>query len=147
MKSPRPGSQCARILDALAGGRPVSMEEIHRRAGFCRLNSRVSELRSRYGRDIRCWYADGHYWYQDFTGSAGEPSAGSAGTGGTPSPVAQAVDVDHGSMVAKPASPAVISSAATAPLAVARETVPVWGGGAGDSAVVPAGQLTLLEVA
>jgi len=44
----KPGSQNARILRALSGGTWVTVAEIHRRAGTCRLNSRVSELR-KYG--------------------------------------------------------------------------------------------------
>ena len=38
------GSQGARILDALADGQWHSTAEIHRKAGFSRLNSRISEL-------------------------------------------------------------------------------------------------------
>lgn len=42
-------SQNARILRALADGRWHSVAQIHRRAGTSRLNSRVSELRSKHG--------------------------------------------------------------------------------------------------
>ncbi len=44
-------SQCSDILVVLADGKPHSVAEIHNRAGFSRLNSRVAELRSR-GYDI-----------------------------------------------------------------------------------------------
>lgn len=50
----RPGSQNARILQVLADGQPHSAAEIHRRAGFMRLNSRVAELRSKEGLEISC---------------------------------------------------------------------------------------------
>jgi biotin operon repressor len=45
------GSQCERILRVLADGAWHSVNHIHRKAGYSRLNSRVSELRSR-GYDI-----------------------------------------------------------------------------------------------
>lgn len=48
------GSQNARVLEVLADGLPHSASEIHRRAGFMRLNSRVAELRTKEGLDIRC---------------------------------------------------------------------------------------------
>lgn len=41
----KPGSQNARILQALAGGTWQTVEAIHSKAGTCRLNSRISELR------------------------------------------------------------------------------------------------------
>lgn len=41
----KPGSQAARILNALRDGTWVSVSEIHRRAGSSRLNSRISDLR------------------------------------------------------------------------------------------------------
>ena len=44
-KGPRVGSQSSRILDALKDGKWTSINEIHRRAGTSRLNSRVSDLR------------------------------------------------------------------------------------------------------
>lgn len=53
MTTPREGSQNARILAVLADGKPKTVPTIHRRAGSCRLNSRVAELRS-YGYDIVC---------------------------------------------------------------------------------------------
>lgn len=40
-------SQTARILDVLADGEWHTVREIHARAGYSRLNSRVSELRNR----------------------------------------------------------------------------------------------------
>lgn len=43
----KPGSQGARILNALRDARWTSVAEVHRRAGTSRLNSRVSELRKR----------------------------------------------------------------------------------------------------
>lgn len=46
-------SQCARILEVLADGEWHQVSEIHRLAGYSRLNSRVSELRSR-GLVIEC---------------------------------------------------------------------------------------------
>lgn len=49
-----PSSQGARIIRALADGRWHTTANIHRKAGFSRLNSRVSELRSRHGFVIEC---------------------------------------------------------------------------------------------
>lgn len=46
-------SQCARILDVLQDGRWHSVLEIHQRAGYSRLNSRVSDLRKQ-GYTILC---------------------------------------------------------------------------------------------
>lgn len=40
-------SQSARILSVLRDGRALTTAEIHARVGTCRLNSRLSELRSR----------------------------------------------------------------------------------------------------
>lgn len=40
-------SQCAAILEVLGDGEWHSVADIHRRAGYSRLNSRVSELRDR----------------------------------------------------------------------------------------------------
>jgi hypothetical protein len=40
-------SQSARILAVLADGNPHLVSEIHARAGYSRLNSRVAELRTR----------------------------------------------------------------------------------------------------
>jgi len=40
-------SQCAAILEVLADGEWHTVADIHRRAGYSRLNSRVSELRDR----------------------------------------------------------------------------------------------------
>lgn len=50
----KPGSQNARVLEVLADGLGHSAAEIHARAGFMRLNSRVAELRSKHGFDISC---------------------------------------------------------------------------------------------
>jgi hypothetical protein len=55
-------SQCARILEVLGDRRPHRMEEIHARAGFMRLNSRISELRDR-GYGITCDKTGGEYVY------------------------------------------------------------------------------------
>lgn len=56
-------SQCDRILRVLSDGRPHSMQEIHRLVGFCRLNSRVAELRKR-GHRITCDKTGGRYVYR-----------------------------------------------------------------------------------
>lgn len=56
-------SQCDQILAVLADGRPHSYLEIHERVGFCRLNSRVSELRER-GHEITCDKTGGDFVYQ-----------------------------------------------------------------------------------
>lgn len=56
-------SQCDGILAVLADGRPHRMEEIHQRVGFCRLNSRVAELRKR-GHHIECDKTGGRYIYR-----------------------------------------------------------------------------------
>lgn len=50
-------SQNERILEVLADRKPHTVTEIHERAGTCRLNSRISELRKRVrteGLDIVC---------------------------------------------------------------------------------------------
>jgi len=65
-------SQCARILGVLADGKEHEMREIHARAGFSRLNSRVSELRSR-GFVIACRAAGGRYFYKLVTGPGALP--------------------------------------------------------------------------
>lgn len=51
-------SQCSRVLDVLRDGRPHTVAEIHRLAGFSRLNSRVAELRER-GHVITCSHIEG----------------------------------------------------------------------------------------
>jgi hypothetical protein len=51
-------SQNERILAVLWDGKPHTVPEIHRRAGTCRLNSRVSELRKR-GYGIECLHRSG----------------------------------------------------------------------------------------
>jgi hypothetical protein len=70
-------SQCAAILRVLRDGKPHTVSEIHERAGFSRLNSRVSDLRGQ-GHDIRCSTVDGtraseRYVYQLLSSSASEP--------------------------------------------------------------------------
>lgn len=54
----REPSQCDRVLDALSSGKWVSVPAIHRKAGTMRLNSRISELRSR-GHEIQCEHRKG----------------------------------------------------------------------------------------
>lgn len=56
-------SQNARILEVLGDGKHHSMREIHARAGFMRLNSRVSELRCQ-GYEIECWREGRDYIYR-----------------------------------------------------------------------------------
>lgn len=56
-------SQSARILEVLRDERPHTMTSIHQEVGFCRLNSRISELRKR-GHDIRCWRDGDDYFYK-----------------------------------------------------------------------------------
>lgn len=58
----RNASQCSRVLAVLADGLPHRMQEIHQRAGFMRLNSRISELRQR-GHHIVCDKAGHAYIY------------------------------------------------------------------------------------
>lgn len=53
MRRPHRFSQCAKILAVLEDGQPHTVSEIHARAGYSRLNSRVSELR-KYGYTITC---------------------------------------------------------------------------------------------
>lgn len=55
-------SQSADLLALLSDGRPHEMRAIHRAIGFCRLNSRVSELRDR-GYRIECDKTGGQYVY------------------------------------------------------------------------------------
>ena len=56
-------SQSDRILAVLADGREHEMRDIHREAGFCRLNSRISELRKR-GHVIECRREGADYIYR-----------------------------------------------------------------------------------
>ena len=56
-------SQCDRILALLADGSEHEMRAIHNAIGFCRLNSRVAELRSR-GHNIVCRKQNGEYHYR-----------------------------------------------------------------------------------
>lgn len=51
-------SQCAAILEVLADREWHTVADVHRQAGYSRLNSRVSELRAR-GHDIECETTDG----------------------------------------------------------------------------------------
>jgi hypothetical protein len=53
--------QKGRILEILGDGQPHSHHEFY---GFCVLHSRISELRRRYGYDIRCWRDGDDYLYQ-----------------------------------------------------------------------------------
>lgn len=48
----KPNSQNGRILAALASGRWQTTSTIHHKAGTCRLNSRISELRREHGYQI-----------------------------------------------------------------------------------------------
>lgn len=52
-------SQCARIAQVLSDGHFHTASEIHRRIGFCRLNSRIAELRKSRGWDILCEHVPG----------------------------------------------------------------------------------------
>jgi hypothetical protein len=52
-------SQAARILEVLDDERWHTVAEIHRRAGYSRLNSRVSELRNKHGHAIECRHVKG----------------------------------------------------------------------------------------
>jgi len=56
-------SQCQQILHVLSDGREYEMRDIHRAVGFCRLNSRVAELRSR-GHEISCRREGQNYFYR-----------------------------------------------------------------------------------
>lgn len=56
-------SQVSDLLALLSDRQPHEMRDIHRRIGFCRLNSRVSELRAR-GHRIECEKTGGRYVYQ-----------------------------------------------------------------------------------
>jgi hypothetical protein len=64
-------SQCDAILAVLADGRPHAYREIHDRVGFCRLNSRVAELRAR-GHRIECNKTGGDFVYQLQAGEVSE---------------------------------------------------------------------------
>ena len=64
MSAYKPESQCDRVLRVLRDGRPHTIAEIHARAGTMRLNSRVAELRKRYGLEIVCWRDRQTYVYQ-----------------------------------------------------------------------------------
>lgn len=87
-------SQCDRILELLQDGHPHEMRDIHRAIGFCRLNSRVAELRKR-GHVITCEKGHGLYVYTLHEAAPSEPErfgdeyrslvAPSVGTDGAPS--------------------------------------------------------------
>lgn len=62
----RPPSQNDRILAVLRDGREHEMRDIHREVGFCRMNSRISELRKR-GHVIECRRDGGDYIYRLLT--------------------------------------------------------------------------------
>lgn len=70
-------SQAQRILDVLSDGEKHRMEEIHQRAGFSRLNSRISELRKR-GHVISCDKTGGQYVYQLHDSAAATAAAAPA---------------------------------------------------------------------
>lgn len=57
-------SQCDRIAAVLADGQPHRMTDIHRVVGFCRLNSRIAELRTR-GHVIVCERKGADYIYTE----------------------------------------------------------------------------------
>lgn len=75
-------SQCDRILEALADGKPHSMESIHEEVGFCRLNSRIAELRAR-GHRIVCDRIGQRYIYTLLSPlAAGSDTLAHSGAGG-----------------------------------------------------------------
>jgi hypothetical protein len=92
-------SQNSRILSVLADGNPHTTAEIHRIAGFSRLNSRIAELRKR-GLVIECAYIGGTgpeaFEYRLQPSSAGtetappplekHPRTQAVGNGSSPSP-------------------------------------------------------------
>lgn len=59
-RSVKQPSQADLIARVLADGRPHTAAEIHHQVGFCRLNSRVAELRSRRGMNIVCAHLPEH---------------------------------------------------------------------------------------
>lgn len=94
MSGRRQPSQCDLILEVLADGRLHSFREIHAHAGFCRLNSRIAELRKRGHNIPPCDKTGGDYRYQLLTGPLVEPDptipsrSSTAGSGsGSPSGV------------------------------------------------------------
>ena len=78
-RQPHRLSQCARILAVLEDGRPHTVAEIHERAGYSRLNSRIAELRKR-GHVITCTHISGetgtHSYVYEL--STDEPSGGTS---------------------------------------------------------------------
>lgn len=78
-------SQTQRVYTVLKDGRPHTIQEIHAIVGTCRLNSRVAEVRKRYGADVRCWRAAGTYVYQMLNGPLGRDDDGPAAPGHHPS--------------------------------------------------------------
>lgn len=73
-------SQCDLIQAVLSDGQPHRMEEIHQRVGFCRLNSRIAELRSKRGLNIVCDKSGGTYSYR-LVGALSEPEPRGEGLG------------------------------------------------------------------
>lgn len=65
-------SQSADLLALLSDGHPHEMRSIHRAIGFCRLNSRVSELRKR-GHNIVCDKSNREYIYTLISRPLAEP--------------------------------------------------------------------------
>lgn len=113
MKKP---SQNDLILEVLADYQPHSFREIHARIGFCRLNSRISELRNPGGHRITCDKTGGDFKYQLLppleaasvrrgvaarvgagaasSGAAGSGSLGNAGRGADGETQSQVVPLD-----------------------------------------------------
>lgn len=85
-------SQCDRVLAVLADGQPHSYREIHERAGFMRLNSRIAELRAR-GHNIECVKAGGDYRYRIVSALEEIGTLDAAAAVGPPPPVAAASSV------------------------------------------------------
>lgn len=78
----------------LFDGHPHRMEEIHQRVGFCRLNSRIADLRKQ-GHLIECDKSGGNYTYRLLpTSEAGVDRRASAAApfGVTPASGADAKD-------------------------------------------------------
>ena len=92
-------SQCDRVIDVLCDGKPHSIQEIHRRAGSMRLNSRISDLR-RWGLRIVYFRKDGLHTYQLLnagTAQAAEEESGASPPLLGPSPVPSPLAADEGS--------------------------------------------------
>jgi len=79
-------SQCKQILQVLSDGREHEMRDIHQAVGFCRLNSRIAELRSR-GNQITCRRDGASYFYKlEATGSP-SPLASTGAPASNPAPL------------------------------------------------------------